>query len=238
MFVPGISDAMIEANRGSIIGRGGMDNRYRSSTIPSAAPTARDTSISLHPATSSGTTAPTCTVPPSNVSEPPTSSLRSRALDLPSTALPSESAARTRSRYASGRKGAYASGSTANASIGIRYGGSGRSTVVPSASWDADIQRVSPATMTTAPSAGVVAACRANPGGSEPEIHASHACGIRRDDVVAPGEDADGAGARDGVASDAVATAAVTAGRGSRDSANAPDTMTTAMIAANVRRFR
>src|SRR5512141_1133455 len=166
---------------------GGIDSRYRSSTMPIRAPSVRDTSISLQPATSSGTIAPTVTEPVARSIVPPTSIRRNAALEEPSTAVPSFNARVTVSRYAAGMNGAYASGSTENASSGISYGAVGLSIVWPLASSDERIQRVSPATITVVPSAGVRATRVENPGGSEPETHASHAGGISSDAAVGDG---------------------------------------------------
>src|SRR6476661_1301668 len=176
--VPGMSRCMTDAKRPNVIGPEGSASRYRSSTIPRDRPMDLDTNSSLQPTTGSGTTAPTSIVRAPNVIDPPTPRWRSRALDVPSTASPERNARVTSSRTFSGTNGAYAAGSTEKASIGIAYGGVGRSTTFPSPSWEAVIHRVSPATTTVVPSGVVAPALASMPGGSEPVIHASHASGI------------------------------------------------------------
>src|SRR3954465_8765650 len=136
---------------------------------------ARDTSISLQPASGSGTTAPTRIVRDPNVIEPPTSRSRSFALAAPRTASPERSADVTSARTSDDTNGPYAAGSTENASIGISKGGVGRSTTEPSAACDDVIQRVSPAPTPVVPSDGALPPRAGMPAGSEPVIQASQA---------------------------------------------------------------
>src|SRR5262249_40749827 len=115
------------------------------------------------------------------------------------------------------------------------YGAVGRSMTAPVPSCEAVIQRVSPATTTVVPSAGVAAALVVTSGGKEPVIHASQAPGISAE--ASPVLDADGCTPA-GHDARVVGACCAAGPRAERASARAPPTTRTASIAPNASRRR